>query len=102
MYRIRPITLSKTVTTAGTAERLNATALKCVAGIVQAKTANTGTVHLGDSTVHNSTKPGRTLTAAQHAENPRHPDGFYDLYDLWIDVSVSGEGVDITYWVEEE
>ena len=47
-------TISKTVTSAGTAERLSSTDLLVWWARVKAKTANAGTVYLGDAAVSSS------------------------------------------------
>lgn len=97
--KLVPVTLSKAITTSGTPEALSASALRVVAFSVQSKTGNTGTVHIGDSTVDNSTKPGMLLTEAQLIAFPPKQGFYYDLADVYVDVSVNGEGVDVTYWV---
>ncbi|MDP6823856.1 MAG: hypothetical protein QF554_11270 [Dehalococcoidia bacterium] len=85
-------TISKTVTAAGTAERLSATDLLVWWARVKAKTANAGTVYLGDAAV-SSSDPG--LVADDAIELRGHPN--LNLYDVFVDAGTSSEGVDVWY-----
>ena len=85
---------SKTVTTAGTAEALSATALPVDFVSVTAKIANTGTVAVGSSTVvaAAATQRGAPLLAGESISI-----GAVDLSLVYIDATVSGEGVTFMY-----
>jgi hypothetical protein len=83
---------SKTVTAAGTRERLTAlasnVAVRSVA--ITAKPANAGKVYVGDSAVSSSNTPGLdpgdTISIADPAP--------FNLSDVYVDAALSGEGVD--------
>ncbi len=94
MKKLSPIGGQKTVTAAGTAEAISATELRAIVVIFQAKVGNTGAVHIGDSSVHNSTSPQITLDAGESVTIDA-PVGLYiDLNEWFIDVGTSGEGID--------
>ena len=84
----------KTVTSAGTAERLAASSTPCKKVTIMAEIDNTDYVVIGGSTVVAAlaTRQGIPLTAGMSitldVEN---------LYDLWIDSVVSTEGVTFIY-----
>lgn len=88
---------SKTVTTAGTAEALSSSSVKVVWVTIQAKLDNTGYIYVGASTV--SSTRGIVLQAGDsftfQTVERRYT---YDLSKIYIDASVSGEGV---VWVAE-
>lgn len=87
-----PVFLSgaKTVAAAGTAEALSTTErVKSV--LVLAKVANTGTVFLGGSDVDSSTNGGLAPGDSIRITPSKI---WMDLADVFIDVSVNGEGVD--------
>jgi hypothetical protein len=92
---------SKTVTTAGTAVPLSATALPANAVVIQAKVGNSGKVYVGDSTV--SASKGHALAAGEAfiLNALESPKGFdeYLLNDLYIDADTNGEGVVVQYLV---
>ena len=85
LYGIR-----KTVTTAGTAERLSTTLINCVQICLQALLTNTGNIAIGGSNVivasgsENSITlvPGQTMTI--NCQNPQI---------IWMDAEVNGEGI---------
>ncbi|KKM00680.1 hypothetical protein LCGC14_1801990 [marine sediment metagenome] len=87
------------VTTAGTAVPLSAT--RIVAGWVflQAKTANTGKIYVGESDVSSTSK----MVELSATDGFTFPDNavpsMYDLKDIYIDASVSGEGVWVGYGI---
>ncbi|MDA1256935.1 MAG: hypothetical protein O3C10_03715 [Chloroflexi bacterium] len=85
-------TTSKTVTLAGTAERLSATDLLVWWARVKAKSANLGIVYLGDAAV-SSGDPG--LAAGDAIELRGHPN--LNLFDVFVDAGSSGEGIDVWY-----
>ena len=85
-------TLSKSVMLAGTAERLSETDLLVWWARVKARTANAGTIYLGDAAV-SSGDPG--LVADDVIELRGHPN--LNLFDVFVDAGTSGEGVDVWY-----
>ncbi len=74
----------KVVTTAGVPEALPEQ--KCTEVFIQAKRANTGIIYIGDSSVSSTTAPA--LLAGDGIVLP-----VANTNQLWIDASVSGEGV---------
>lgn len=84
----------KNVTTAGTAERLVAARTAAYALTIQAKFSNTDVICVGDSTVVAANtgqrgiplQPGMSITL-----------NVEDLYQVWIDAAVNGEGVTFIY-----
>jgi hypothetical protein len=84
------ISSEKTVTAAGTAEALSASSQRVRSLSVIAKTGNTGQVYVGGSDVASSTNdglaPGDTLMVPSL--------NWLDLSAMYVDVDVSGEGVD--------
>lgn len=96
-------TVSKNVTTAGTRVALSATSLVVREFEVQAKTTNTGIIYLGASDVASSN--GRQLTAGDswamaslvQDDKESTPNITIDLANVYIDSSVDGEGVIVTY-----
>lgn len=94
--------LMKTVTAAGTAERLSSTSIEVLAASIQVESDNTGVIVIGGSTVsvtdYGSYLPVPTAGATPPAFNLARPDkGNIDLMDVWIDSSVSGDGVSVSY-----
>ena len=84
----------KDVTTAGTAERLvtESTVVHWIR--ITAKSANTENVGVGGSTVNATaaTEVGTILDALQYVEFEN-----VDLYEIYVDADVNGEGVTFTY-----
>lgn len=96
--KLEPTGASKTVTTAGTAERLVAASVKVPWFSVAAKSGNTNPVYVGDSNVDSTTSPQMPLATAGNRETLQAPEGcYFDLYDWWVDVTTDGEGVDLLY-----
>lgn len=100
----KPVRLVVSVPSAGTPVQLSASPLFVRSFIMQAHHANVGLVFVGDSS-------GNALDANAHALNPG--DNFamagdsliarnvqFDLSDFWIDTSVNGSKVIITYMQE--
>jgi hypothetical protein len=81
---------AKTVTTAGTAEALQANIDLYKSLSIRANTTNTGQVYVGGADVASTTNEG--LEAGASLDLPTSNHG-WDLSDIYIDVSVSGEGV---------
>ncbi len=104
MY-FRPVGLKKTVTTAGTQERLSASEKKVRAVTIQALPGNSGKVYIGDNQV-SSTNYGVSLDFGMDytlsAEIMGDAAGFISLKDIWIDVDTSTEGVTYLYLEREE
>jgi hypothetical protein len=82
---------SKTITTAGTREAL-ATSTACQGVLIQAKAANTGIIYVGGTTV--SATSGIFLYPGESVEI-----SIDNLSKVYLDSSVSGEGVVFTYGV---
>ena len=84
----------KVVATAGTAERLVAANTPCEQVTIIAETDNTGKVAIGDSTVVATvlTRKGMPLSPGASITLD-----IQDLYTLWIDSEVSGDGVTYVY-----
>lgn len=87
----------KTVTTAGTEERLATTSTKYHMIVLQAECDNTNNVYIGGSGV--SSANGITLDACEtftfSANTIRGTNITFDLYNIWVDVDTNGEGVKI-------
>jgi hypothetical protein len=88
--RGRFISDSKTVASAGTREALASSADLWRSLTIVAKDNNTGRVYVGGSDVASSTNRG---LAAGDSVTISNKNGI-DLQDVYLDVSVSGEGVD--------
>lgn len=80
----------KTVTAAGTAERLVSSTTPAAGVIITAETNNTGVMTVGDSTVVAAvgTRRGTPLYAGESVSFP-----ISDLYDVYLDTTVNGDGV---------
>ncbi len=83
---------TKTVAAAGTRERLVALAqnVSVKAVTLVAKQSNTGVVYAGNDTVANNNAPPLNPGDAVRISG----DEPFNLSDLFLDVSVSGEGID--------
>lgn len=95
-------TFQKTVAAAGTQERLSATQLEVSEFSVKALGANTGKIYIGDADVDSTT--GYEISADQAFNwsdvqewQFRQNSAWIDLKDVWIDSSVSAEGVCVAY-----
>jgi len=90
----------KTVTAAGTRERLSDSNKKVRAVAIQALSSNLGEVYIGDNQVSSSTY-GVSLAAEDgfviNSELIGDAAGFISLTDIWLDVGTSGEGVSYLY-----
>lgn len=90
-------TTTKTVTAAGTAERLSATSSRYHMIVLQAECDNTGNIHIGGSSVDSSN--GILLDACESftftGSNNKGSNIPFDLYEIWIDADTNGEGVKI-------
>ena len=77
----------KTVTTAGTEQRLSATSILCSSIVVKALSTNTGLIYVGNSSSVASTN-GFVLSASESIAMD-----IDNVQDVWIDSSVNAEGV---------
>lgn len=91
--------LRKTVAAAATAERLSSTSIAFRSLVITAETDNTGVVVYGGSTVVAalSTRRGTPLAAGESKEFLAEQHGVDDLRDIFLDVTVSGDGVTASY-----
>jgi hypothetical protein len=91
----------KIVTTAGTAVPLSATSVGVTSVAITALSTNTGVIVVGGSTVVASaaTRRGTPLSAGGTATLSRD-DQVDDLSQVWLDATVSGEGVTYSYTYE--
>lgn len=88
----------KTVTTAGTAERISATSILVSTVTFRAIKGNTNDVYIGDSSVAN-TYPDLDANQTITFEAPTiagNVEGI-DLKNVWVDADTNGEGVDVWY-----
>jgi len=94
-------TLNKTVTTAGTRVQVSATDLMVKKIIVAGHAANTGHIYLGDSNVSSTVglqlKVGAPPLVIGDLEIAGRDD-YFNLKNMWVDASVSGEKVSILYF----
>lgn len=90
-----PGTLRKVVTTAGTRVQLSTTSISNKGALIQAETDNTGNIAVGDVNVVAAagTQRGTIL-------GPGDTMGLLiaDLSSLYLDSTVNGDGVTITYF----
>ena len=85
----------KVVTAAATAERLEDSTHVVGMLIIQAETDNTGLVALGGPNVDvTATSQEGTQLYAGEIMPPLY---YVDLYDIWIDSAVSGDGVTYSF-----
>lgn len=93
----------KTVTAAGTREPLVTDKVECISVSIKALAGNGGTIYLGGGAVDSSN--GKELTAGE-AEDITVPEYLLrlgvliEIGSLWIDSSVNGEGVSVSYMTE--
>ncbi|MCH8102868.1 MAG: hypothetical protein IIB28_06925 [Chloroflexi bacterium] len=82
----------KSVTSGGTAERVNSSDLLVRWAQVRAKAGNIGDVFIGDATVSSS---GPALAAGDSLILRGDP--FINLFDIFVDAAQDGEGIDVWY-----
>lgn len=104
MAAILPVQVTKTVTTAGTRVQVSTTDLFVTAFYCETPRANTGYIYLGGSAVSSTVfihefAIGKDVfsMASPTAGLGRVPANCFNLKDFWIDSSVNGETVKITY-----
>lgn len=90
----------KTVTTAGTRIQLTTNEVNVVYLIIQALTGNTGRIYIGNNQVASTSSfvdlapdSSISLDSAQLGLG----DAKLDMSKIWLDSSVSGEGVNVGY-----
>lgn len=89
--------LTKTVTTAGTRVPLTATGLTMANWLlIQPISTNTGLIYIGDRGVTSSNSNGLSVGDSDVLW-PSATTNIYDLSTIYIDSSVSGEGVTVLY-----
>lgn len=79
---------AKTVTTAGTRVQLVTASQRVTSLVIIAKIANTGKLFVGGDDVASTTNGGMNAADALSLPGP------LDLKDVYLDVSVNGEGAD--------
>lgn len=105
---ITPVLVTKTVTTAGTRVQVTAdTDIKPVAVYFEALASNTGQIYIGGSNVSSSVYMARltipsTTSAPSWTLSSPNPGGRIgstgiQLSDLYVDSSVNGDKVQVTY-----
>ncbi len=83
--------------------RLSATSLKVCECVIRGMIENTGLIYLGDETVDSTGyplqagEPFRIADLQRVRIAPIKNEPFIDLYDVWIDAEVNGEGVNFAY-----
>lgn len=104
MAAIKPVMTEKTVTTAGTRVQVSTTDVFVSAIFCETPRANTGYIYIGGSTVSSTVffhefaigKDTWSMTSPI-AGLGRPPSNAINLADLYVDSSVNGEKVKITY-----
>ena len=101
MAQLQTAGFTKTVTTAATAVTLKSSRTLARWVTIQALAANTGAICVGGSDVTCASNRGIRLTAGQSfamiAVGEKKDTNTYDLFTIYIDASVNGEGVQVTY-----
>ena len=96
---LRTQTFTKTVTTAGTRERLTERDISVPAVLIQAISTNTNDVYVGNDTVSNS--QGIEIDARDavyiSAKDLGWAEEKISLREMWIDADTNGEGVNVMY-----
>ncbi len=88
-------TLQKNVTTHGTPVQLSAsTQVTGLHLVVKAKSANTGSITLGNTSAH-ALNTGTSCFRLQANESVTLH--LHNLSEIWIDSTVDGEGVEVLY-----
>jgi len=91
-------TLTKTVSSAGTAEALSSSTLLASSFIIRAMEDNTGAVYVGDSTVDNTS--GKLEPRASISFGGNANIGLADLASIYVDAGNNDDGVDVWYMDE--
>lgn len=91
-----------TVVTSGTAVQLSTASpvppASCISLTIAAKTSNTGTIYIGGSNVSAANKIGVYINSSFPAAyyGPSSTTALYDPQSIYIDATVSGDGVSYT------
>lgn len=99
MYEVEPFTDQRAVTAAGTPERLVESPdihNEVIAVRIRANADNTGNIYVAKTALSGSiTTDGYILKAGESQPIDVHDfrDAYLDLYNIWIDADVNGEGV---------
>lgn len=94
---LSPVGGAKTVTAAGTAEKIVATSTLTVAVVLQAKEGNAAAVYIGDSSVDKTTSPQMSLDAGETLAL-EVPIGFQiDLSEWYVDADTNDDGIDFLH-----
>lgn len=93
----------KTITTAGTRERLVAASTPALWLKIQNNMGSTGDVTVGNNTVVGAVATRRGILLSPTTEStvetkvPTHIDGPIDLYDIWVDCTIDGDKCHFIY-----
>ena len=102
---LKPYAFLSTVAAAATSEQLTTSNIRVPAVVITAERSNTGYVYVGDKEV-SSTRYGVDLSAGDSIRMSAVDYGWANaelsLKDVWLDVSVSGDGVSVMYLKREE
>ena len=97
---LRPRSFSKTVTASGTREKLTTNTTKVAMLTIQAKVANAGDIYVGGSDVSSTNciaildaRESVSLDATQYGM----ANAMWDMTNIWLDTSNSGDGVVVGY-----
>ena len=99
MQKIKFITAQRAVTAAGTPEQIKETPEtqhnKVISVTLRANTTNAGYIYVSMNSQAASAAFGYILSAGEVITLDVHDiyDGFLDLSEIWIDASVSGDGI---------
>lgn len=98
MY-LKPHSFRKTVSSAGTRERLTTSDIRVISVTIQAIQANTNDVYAGDDQVSSSKgiELDSTDSITLDAKNYGMGQATISLKDIWLDVDTGGEGVNVLY-----
>lgn len=100
---LKPVTVAVITITSGTPIQLSAASSDCFGILVQAPAANTGKVYVGDSSTSKTGPRGYELAAGQTfgLDGFDYPHGLETvmLQDFYVDGTVSGDHVLVTYIV---
>lgn len=99
---IKAINASKTVTTAGTRVQVSTSATYVTSIYFEALGTNTGYIYVGDSSVSSTVhiarlSAGQSFTIAVDVTTGHGVGSELNLSDYWVDSSVNGEKVQVTY-----
>ena len=99
--KLFPDARRKTVTTAGTRERLADVNVIAVALSIKALAGNAGKIYVGGSSV-SSTVSSFELSSGESVSIKCNIDEIINLFDWWIDAANSGDSVSLAYLTKED